>query len=154
MHTKFKYISLLIGVLTAFVFNPSIAGDNPLIGSWRWDNVKTLQNLKIPTEGSDELMKSAHKAKTFVQSVAKNLRSNMVLTYRDNECDQITFDNEGRELSRHTMAYRLVEVRKDVVIVDQLDNGGVVKLFRDGDKSFYVEVKVGEFAYRDYFTRQ
>jgi hypothetical protein len=48
--------------------------------------------------------------------------------------------------------YRIVEVGKDYVIVDQLKNGGISRLFLS-ENAFYVEVKVGEFTYRDYFTR-
>ena len=55
-------------------------------------------------------------------------------------------------LSKASFPYKIVEVGKDYVIVDQMKNGGVGKLFLAGN-SFYVEVKVGEFTYRDYFTR-
>jgi hypothetical protein len=37
--------------------------------------------------------------------------------------------------------YRIVEVGKDYVIVDQMKNGGISKLFFSGN-AFYVEVKV------------
>jgi hypothetical protein len=154
MRAKFILTFVLVVSLMSFGFCGSVVGDNPLIGSWKWDNDKTLQSFKLPTEGSEELMRSARKAKSFAESVKKKLHSNMVLTYRQNECDQVIYDDNGHELSRETIPYRLVEVRKDMVIVDQPKNGGVGKLFRDGENSFYVIVKVDEFSYRDYFTRQ
>jgi hypothetical protein len=55
-------------------------------------------------------------------------------------------------LSKESFPYRIVEAGKDYVIVDQMKNGGVSKFFLAGN-GFYVEVKVGEFTYRDYFTR-
>jgi len=55
-------------------------------------------------------------------------------------------------LNKKSFAYKFVEAGKDYVIVDQMKNGGTGKLFLTGN-AFYVEVKVGEFTYRDYFTR-
>jgi hypothetical protein len=100
--------TLLIGA-TVCIAAASGAPNNPLIGSWRWDNEKTLQNFHVSTQGTKEYMNSAAKAKQFVQSVAARIRSNMVLTYRDNEYDEVI--------------------------------------------TLFVEVKVGDFIYRDYFTR-
>ncbi len=38
--------------------SPSHAADNPL-GTWRWDNDKTLREFKLPTEGSEQLKSDA-----------------------------------------------------------------------------------------------
>ncbi len=78
----------------------------------------------------------------------------MVITYRDEEADQIVFGDNGQVLSRETIPYRLVEVRQHYVVIDQLENGGIVTLFREGDGSMYVEVRVGRYKYKDYFTKQ
>jgi predicted amidohydrolase YtcJ len=56
------------------------AAANPIIGTWKWDNVKTLQEFQSPTEGSAELKESAAKAKAFAEAIAKQLNSNMTLT--------------------------------------------------------------------------
>jgi hypothetical protein len=82
----------------------------------------------------------------------KNLGSNMTLTYSEEECTQVTVGGSGAVLSKESSPYRIVEVGKGYVVVDQLKNGGTVKLFLSGN-GFYVEVKVGEFSYRDYFTK-
>jgi hypothetical protein len=55
-------------------------------------------------------------------------------------------------ISKESIPYKILELGKDYVIVDPMKNGGVGKLFLVGN-SFYVEVAVGEFTYRDYFTR-
>ena len=76
----------------------------------------------------------------------------MTLTYTDQGCLEIIDDNKGNVLSRESSPYKIVEIGKDYVILDQARNGGVGKLFLKGN-SFYVEVKVGEYSYNDYFTR-
>lgn len=154
MRKKVRHGVLLIGLLAGLAFQVSCASENPLLGSWKWDNNKTLMNLQLPAEGSDELKKSASKAKAFVEEAATKLRSNMVLTYREHECDQVVFGDNGQVLSKETIPYRLVEVRKDYVVIDQLEKGRIVKLFREGDGSMYVEVLVGSYKYKDYFTKQ
>jgi hypothetical protein len=145
---------LLVAISAGLTFTVSCGGENPLIGSWRWDNAKTLANFRLPTEGSDELKQSADKAKRLVEGIAAKAHSNMVLTYRDSECEEVIFTQTGQVLSRETIPYRLVKVEKTVVIIDQKENGGIVKLFRDGNDSLYVEVQVGSYTYRDYFTRE
>jgi hypothetical protein len=141
-------------LLMIFAGNTSNAAENPLIGSWKWDNEKTLKNLPEPKgESSDLKASSAAKARKFVESVAAELRSNMVLVYTDRECDQITYDSNGHELSRKTLPYRIVRIAPEFVIVDQEKNGGVTKIYRQGRDSLYVEVQVGNYIYRDYFTR-
>jgi hypothetical protein len=154
MREKVRRGVLLIGMSAGLAFQVSCTGENPLLGSWRWDNNKTLMNLQLPANGSDELKKSASKARAFVEGAATKLRSNMVITYREHECDQIVFGDNGKVLSRETIPYRLVEVRKDHVVIDQLEKGGIVKLFRESDESMYVEVQVGSYKYKDYFTKQ
>jgi hypothetical protein len=146
----------LFALLAGLAFHMSYADENPLVGgSWRWDNNKTLANFQLPTEGSDELKGSANKAKRFVEGTVAKLHSNMVLTYRENQCEQVIFADGGRVLSRETWPYRLIRVEKTFVIIDEKKkDGGIVKLFRDGDDSLYVLVQVGSYQYRDYFTRE
>jgi hypothetical protein len=150
MRTKSGLKFLLL--IAVAILNVGSAADNPLVGSWRWDNEKTLSNFKFPDDGSDEQKKDALKARRFVESVAREIRSNVTLTYEDREYTQTTYDNEGRELNRVSAPYKIVKVSGNSVIVDQFEHGHVVELFLEGD-SFYVEVKVGAFTYRDYFTR-
>jgi hypothetical protein len=139
-------------ILLAFTCNGCVAAKNPLIGTWKWDNVKTLQKFQSPTEGSAELNASAAKAKAFVEAVAKKLNSNVTLTYTDNKCTEIIVDGIGHELSKQSSPYKIVETHKDYIVVDQPNNGGPGKVFFEGS-SFYVEVKVGDYTYRDYFTK-
>ena len=150
MRIRYSFSTVLI--LIASLGSECLAADNPLIGSWRWDNEKTLHEFKSPVKGSEELKESATKAGKFAQAFTKNLHSNMTLTYTDNECLEIVFDDKENVLSKESFPYKIIEAGKDFVILDQPNNGGVGKLFLEGN-SFYVEVKVGEFRYRDYFTK-
>jgi hypothetical protein len=130
----------------------SQAADSPLLGTWEWDHDKALQEFKVPTQGSEQLKTDAARAKRFVEGTVKQLGSNMTLTYTDKEYIEVTVGGKGAVLSKTSSPYRIVEIGKDYVIIDQQKNGGTVKLFVNGN-SFYVEVKVGEFTYRDYFTK-
>jgi hypothetical protein len=76
----------------------------------------------------------------------------VTLKYSDTEYTQVIVGGKDIVLSKTSPPYRVVEIGGDYVIIDQLQNGGKVKLFLERN-SFYVEVKVGEFTYRDYFTR-
>jgi hypothetical protein len=143
---------LVFSVVSGLLALSCLAADNPLIGSWKWDNDKTLQEFRLPTEGSEPLKSDAARARRFVEGTVKQLGSNMTLMYTDKECTQVIVGGNGAVLSKESSPYRIVEVGKGYVVVDQLTNGGTSKLFWAGD-SFYVEVKVGEFTYRDYFTR-
>jgi len=128
------------------------AADNPLIGTWKWDNVKTLREFQSPTEGSAELKASAAKAKAFVEAIAKKLNSNVRLTYTDNKCTEIIVDGKGHELSKESFPYKIVETHKDYIVVDQPNNGGPYRVYLEGN-GFYVEVNVGNYTYKDYFTK-
>ena len=83
----------------------------------------------------------------------KNLHMVVVVTYRDGEYEQVMRDNSGLEFSRTVAPYRVVEITKDAIIIDQFNNGGLIKQFFEGKDSFYVQVKVGEFTFKDYFTK-
>jgi hypothetical protein len=139
--------------LALIVGDRCYAATNPLIGSWKWDNEKTLRRFNMPSKGSNQLMESAAKAKRFVMGTVSKLRSKMVLIYRDRECAEVIYDNSGHELSRKWFAYRVLEISRRYVIIDQPGIGGIIKIYLDGDDSSYVLVRVGEFKYRDYFTR-
>ena len=145
---------LVAGLLLVLSIGSCGAVTNPLVGSWRWDNAKTLDNFKATADRAPESQAaSVDKARRFVEAVATRLRSNMVLIYTDHDCTEVITDDAGREFSRETMRYKLLEVHDNYVLVDQFENGGVVKIFRENDLTLYVEVKVGDFVYRDYFTR-
>ena len=144
-------IALMLG-LTVFVLNESRAGENPLIGSWKWDNNKTLQNLQFPVEGSNELKASATKAKIFVEAIRKRIGSKTTVTYSDKEYLQVTYDDKDNILSKESAPYKLIKVGHDFVIIDQMKNGGHEKIFFEGN-SFFVEVHVGEYTYKDYFSK-
>jgi hypothetical protein len=132
--------------------NACLAQDNPLIGSWKWDNNKTLQNFRMPTEGTKAQMRSAAKAKAFVENAAAKLNSNMSLTYDQTNCREVIVDGKGSVLSDASYPYKIVKSGKGFLIVDQPGHGGKGKLFLEGN-SFYVAVKVDDFSYRDYFTK-
>jgi hypothetical protein len=139
-------------ILLAFTCNGCLAAKNPLIGTWRMDDAKTLQEFQSPTEGSPELKASAAKAKTFVEAVAKKLNSNVTLTYTDKNWTEIIFDGKGHELSKESLPYTIVETHKDYIVVDQHNNYGPSRIYFEG-RSFYVEVKVGDYTYKSYFTK-
>jgi len=148
-HVVWVLIFSMVGGLLTW---PSRAADNPLIGTWKWDNNKTLREFRLPTVGSEPFKSDAARAKRFVEGQARNLQSTMTLTYTDQECTQVIAGGSGIVISRESIPYKTLELRQDYVVVDQMKNGGVGKIFLAGN-SFYVEVKVGEFTYRDYFTR-
>lgn len=145
---------LVAGLLVVLSIGSCRAVTNPLVGSWRWDNAKTLDNFKAAADGAPASQAaSVDKARRFVEAVATRLRSNMLLIYTDHDCTEVVTDEVGREVSREITPYKVLEIHDNYVLVDQLDKGGVVKIFRENDSSLYVEVKVGTFVYRDYFTR-
>ena len=130
----------------------SLAADNPLIGTWRWDNTRTLREFVSTKDGPQSLMKSADKAERFVEAANKTLGSNVQFTYTEHDCLEIIFDRQGNELSRDSSPYRVVEAGPGFVVIDQMNTDGIGKIFFQGD-SFYVEVKVDDFTYKDYFKR-
>ena len=150
---KMYNVTLVVVTIAALNCGACLASDNPLLGTWKWDNQRTLHEFQMPTTGNAELIRSATKAKRFVNATVLRLRSNMTLMYLDKECIEVIHDALGRELSRKALPYRIIKLEKDYLLVDQYNNGGVGKIFRENDDSFYVEVKVGTFVYRDYFTR-
>jgi hypothetical protein len=83
-----RLIAAITSILLAFTCTGCLAPKNPLLGTWRMDDAKTLQEFQSPTEGSAELKGSAAKAKAFVEAVAKNLTSNVTLTYTDKSCTE------------------------------------------------------------------
>jgi len=137
-------------ILITFTCNGCLAPKNPLIGTWRSDDTKTLQEFQSPTEGSSERKVSAAKAKAFVEAVAEKLNSNVTLTYTDNKCTEIIFDSKGHELGKESFPYKIVELGESNIVIDEAS--GVSKIFFEGNH-FYVEVKVGDYTYEDYFTR-
>jgi hypothetical protein len=143
---------LALSMVISLIALPIRAADNPLIGSWKWDNNKTLREFRLPRVGSEQFKSDAARAKRFVEGQIRNLQSNMTLTYTDQQCTQVIVGNSGTVISRESIPYKILELGKDYVVVDQMKNGGVGKVFLAGN-SFYVEVNVGEFTYRDYFTK-
>jgi hypothetical protein len=137
-------------ILLAFTCSGCLSAKNPLIGTWRSDDSKTLQEFQSPTEGSAELKASAAKAKAFVEAVAEKLNSNVTLTYTDSKCTEIIFDSKGHELSKESFPYKIVELGESYIVIDEAS--GVSKIFFEGNH-FYVEVKVGDYTYKGYFTR-
>lgn len=125
-----------------------------MLGSWRWDNGKTLRNLQVPAEGSQELLESAQRARTFVANLNAKLNSNVVVSFSKNEYTQSTFGPGGDVFSRESVPYRVIEVHADRIVIADQAEGGTSTLFFDGPDSFYVEVSVGTFIYKDYFTRE
>lgn len=121
-----RRLALVLGlsVLGSLLALPACAAANPLIGSWKWDNNKTLQELKMPTEGSDQLKSDAARAKRFVEGEIRNLNSNMTLTYTDKEYVEVIVDGHGAVLSKTSSPYKVVEIGKGYVIIDQMKNWG------------------------------
>jgi len=148
----FKYGFMAMLIMVASILNQCFAQDNPLIGSWKWDNIKTLQELEVPQKASPETKRSATKAKRIVEMMGNKLGSNVTFTYTEKSCLEIVFDNKGNELSRESFPYKIVKKGKDFASIDQLDNGGVINIFFK-ENYFYVEMKVDDFVYKDYFVR-
>jgi hypothetical protein len=137
-------------LLATFTSNGCLAAKNPLIGTWKWDNAKTLQEFQSPTDGSAELKASAATTKAFVEAVAEKLNSNVTLTYTDSKCTEIIFDSKGHELSKESFPYKIVELSDSHIVIDEVS--GLSKIFFEGNH-FYVKVKVGDYTYKDYFTK-
>jgi hypothetical protein len=112
---RFRYGCLAALMLTTFVCNESFAAENPLLGSWKWDNAKTLHEFTLPTKGSEQLTSDAAKAKRFIESAAKKLGSNTTVTYSESDCIEIVHDNKGTVLSKSSFPYRIVEMGKDYI---------------------------------------
>ena len=91
--------SMVGGLLTL----PSRAADNPLIGTWKWDNNKTLREFRLPTVGSEPFKRDAARAKRFVEGQIRNLQSTMTLTYTDQECTQAIVGSSGTVISRESI---------------------------------------------------
>ena len=81
----------------------SRAADNPLIGTWKWDNNKTLREFRLPTVGSEQFKRDAARAKRFVEGQIRNLQSTMTLTYTDQECTQAIVGSSGTVISRESI---------------------------------------------------
>ena len=144
--------SLVVSMLLAtFVSDESQAAVNPLIGSWKWDNNKTLQNLQVPIQASDKMKASAAKAKKFVENVEKDF-SNVTVTYSREKYIQVISDGKGRVLSRGIAPYHIIQIGRHYLVTDQFKNGGIQKLFLEGN-SFFVKVRMGQYTYKDYFTK-
>jgi hypothetical protein len=149
---EFRCSFLVALTLAALICGECEAAQNPLLGSWKWDNNKTLREFKFPTAGSEKLMNDAAKAKRFIDGTVTELRSNMTLTYTESSCVEVIYDSRRNVLSRKSFPYKIVETTDRYLTVDQPRNGGVGKLFLEGN-GFYVEVKVGDYTYKDYFTK-
>lgn len=146
-----RYGFVVFMLLATFIFNKGQAAENPLIGSWKWDNNMTLQNLRVPTQGSDEMKASAVRAKRFVESIKINsLR--VTLTYSGKNYIQVMSDDKGKVISRAFAPYHIIQTGKHFLVVDQNKNGGIKKLFFEGN-SFFVKVRMGQYTYKDYFTK-
>lgn len=101
--------AFLFSLVVGFFAMSSVAADNPLIGKWKWDNDRTLRELRLPTDGSEQLKSDAARAKRFVEAESSNLRSNMTLTYTDKECTEVIFGPGGMVLSNASFPYKIVE---------------------------------------------
>src|SRR5271168_4059669 len=99
MHSEsvFKQSAFVCVLILAgcFLGRSVAAADNPLIGSWRWDNDKTLQEFTLPTAGSEQLKSDAARAKRFVEAQVNHLHSNMTLTYTEKEYTEVIVANTG-----------------------------------------------------------
>lgn len=145
-------IKVVLPLLMVILSGCSFASDNPLIGSWRMDSDKTLKELKIPTEGSEELKNSAVKAQKAVECFAKKICGDVGLIYSEKEYITVIFDDKANKLSNVSAPYKVVKGSKNYIVIDQFKNGGITEIFIEND-SFYVNVSVGEYVYRNYFTK-
>jgi hypothetical protein len=140
-------------ILAAFMGGECLAAKSPLIGSWKWDNEKTLEEFRLLTKASDGMNGSTSKTEQFLAARLKH-RLNVTFTYTEKRCIQITFDERGNLLGKESFPYRIVQSGKDFAVVNHFKNGGESKLFfRGGGDSFYVEVHTRDYEFRDYFTR-
>jgi hypothetical protein len=121
------------------------------MGSWRWDLDKTLRSIRTPANASKAVKDSAAKAKKFVEAVKRDI-GYMIVTYSDHDYVQVDYRPDGTVGTPQSAPYELLQIEKDFVVIDQKAEGSSAKLFFEGN-SFYVEVQVGEYIYKDYFTK-
>jgi hypothetical protein len=55
------------------------------------------------------------------------------------------------DIAKESFPYKIVELGESKIVIHEAS--GVSKIFFEGNH-FYVEVKVGDYTYKDYFTRQ
>ena len=60
-----RYRAVIVGLI--FFAGQGWAADSPLIGTWKQDWNRTLQELKVPAEGTEQLKSDAARAKRFVE---------------------------------------------------------------------------------------
>jgi hypothetical protein len=93
---------LTFSVVGGLLALSSQAADSPLLGTWKWDNDKTLREFKVPTEGSELSKNDAARAKRFVEGQIRNLHSNMTLTYTEKECTEVIVSRNEMVLSKES----------------------------------------------------
>jgi hypothetical protein len=142
----------IAAVLITFFSNGCLAAQNQLVGTWVWDSEKTLEEQEVPDNASAEVRDAADRARKLIQARTKNVGSKLTLEYTDTSCLQTQFDNGGNVLTRETIPYRVVSVTDKSITIDEFKNGGIVEIFMEG-AYFYINVKVDDFTYKDYFRK-
>jgi hypothetical protein len=86
--TDFLRRVLIFSVVGGLLTLSSCAADNPLIGTWKQDWNRTLQELKVPTEGTEQITSESARAKRFIQGGARNLGDSVRFAYTDTICTE------------------------------------------------------------------
>lgn len=131
---------IIICVLIITTGCQHIAVDNRLIGTWRHDTQRTLNEL--PQENTIALTKITK----VIQWISKEKCGSFKVIYENDVYRTII---EG--VSDRTVSYKIVERGTDYIVIDQFENGGITKInfVKDG---FYVTQETDGVVFKDYFT--
>jgi len=136
-------------VVSLVVFAKCEANENKLEGTWRMDPQRSLKELNIPKTESVDLDLAATKVLQLFEMYANEECAALRVVYGKSTYRTIL----NGDVRNSTVApYRVIESDADYVVIDQFDNGGILKI-NFVENSFYVNQSVGGFKYKDYFTK-
>src|SRR5690625_1229638 len=139
-----KSISLAaVTALLVVTLNASFASDegvNPLLGAWKSDREKILSDLHDKENSPKEV----------IQCFESRICGSHIVEFMEEEYWTVIVDNDGNQISREKAPYKILDREADFIVIDQMENGGVSKIFLV-EGGFYIEGT--ELGYRDYHKR-
>ncbi len=136
-------IAALLTILFMCALHSSHAGgeeESPLIGTWASDRERILSELYAMDDPPEQV----------IQCFEAKLCGSHVVEFMEDEYWTTLFDKEGNEISHEKAPYKILEKGDGFIVIDQMKNGGISKIFFI-DNGFYIDVP--EFGYRDYHKR-